>query len=115
MNGESKEFVANETDMHYSGEDLEHFYDNVNSAACVSNKGNEINLWQNNLSVKIVFLSLYEFLKHEFYSLLSDSLSVGRILLVVAGTVGGMVGGGGRVNIQHFCTLDSFELIRSLE
>ena len=49
MNGESKEFVANETDMHYSGEDLKDFYDNVNSAACVSNKGNKINCIYKNL------------------------------------------------------------------
>ena len=35
MNGESKEFVANESDMHVSDEDLKSFYDNVNSAACV--------------------------------------------------------------------------------
>ena len=47
LNGESKEFVADESDMHVSDEDLKNLYDNVNSAACLSvdtTPGNKINL-----------------------------------------------------------------------
>ena len=59
LNGESKEFVADESDMHVSDEDLKSFYDNVNSAACVSidtTSGNKINLLQNNVFMKIVLI-----------------------------------------------------------
>ena len=43
LNGESKEFAAVENDMHFSDEDLEKFYDNVNSVSCVSTTpGNQI-------------------------------------------------------------------------
>ena len=35
MNGESREFNANVSEIHISDEDLENFNDNVNSAMCV--------------------------------------------------------------------------------
>ena len=62
MNGKSKEFVADESDMHVSDEDLKNFYDNVNSAACVSidtTPGNKVNLWQNDLFMNIVYYLAY--------------------------------------------------------
>ena len=34
MNGKSREFKANVSDIHISDEDLENFNDNVNSAMC---------------------------------------------------------------------------------
>ena len=37
MNGESREFKANISEIHISDEDLENFNDNVNSAMCVCN------------------------------------------------------------------------------
>ena len=37
MNGESREFNANVSEIHISDEDLENFNDNVNSAMCVCN------------------------------------------------------------------------------